>query len=255
MKKRGNSKVYYGKETKKALENFQISNLYVKKDLIYSINYIKKAAAIANLSTKRLDRKTGNAIIKACDETLKGKFDSQFKLDVFQAGAGTSTNMNLNEVIANRASQILNSKVHPNDHVNMSQSTNDVFPSAIRITCLKLLPKLINNLSNLQNVLTKKAKEFSKVLKSGRTHLHDAVPITLGQEFHAYATSIKESIEKISYSANSLKKLNIGGTAVGTGFNSNLKYKSIVIKNLRKITKLNLSSKEDLIEATQNSKD
>jgi aspartate ammonia-lyase len=250
-----NSKTYYGRETKKALENFQISGLHNKKILIYSIVSIKKAAAISNVFTRRLNKKIGNAIVRVCDETLKGKLDSQFLLDVFQAGAGTSTNMNINEVIANRATQILKRPVHPNDHVNMSQSTNDVFPSAVRIACLRLLPDLADNLAKLQISLNKKSKEFTKVLKSGRTHLQDAVPITLGQEFHAYSTSIKENITKIKHVSNVLKKLNLGGTAIGTGFNTHPRYRKIVLNHLRKITGLNLGSKEDLIEATQNSKD
>jgi len=259
-KKKIPSNAYYGIFTARALENFQVSNLRFDIELIKALAYVKVAAAKTNMRLKLLDKKKGNAIIKAANDVLKGKFDNEFNLDIFQAGAGTSTNMNINEVIAKRASEILKAKknddfVHPNDHVNLSQSSNDAFPSALRVACLKLLPKLINNLTSLQKSLYKKSKQFNKILKSGRTHLRDAVPITLGQEFHAYSVSIKDNIMNIKNALNSLSQINMGGTAIGTGFNTHPAYKSLVIKNLKQITKLNLSYKEDLIEATQNSRD
>ncbi|MAG47713.1 aspartate ammonia-lyase [archaeon] len=253
------SSAYYGVQTKRALENFPISNLHLQKELVYAITIIKKAAAITNKKNKRLEPKKANAIVKACNEILKGKFDSQFPIDVFQAGAGTSENMNINEVIANRALQILKKKkgsynyLHPNDHVNLAQSTNDVFHSAIYISAYtEIKNNLLPTLEHLEKELNKKLKAFSKIKKSGRTHLMDAVPITLGQEFSGYKDTIKQNKVKIKETSKELLNLNIGGTAIGTGINTTQFYQKNIVKEINKITKEKFKKAENLIEATQN---
>ena len=235
---------YYGSETQRAVNNFQISGEMISWRLIESYIVIKKAAAIANVRIGKLDKKRGNAIVKACNYVLAGNLSDQFVVDVFQAGAGTNTNMNVNEVIANKAITILNGKkgdykiVHPNDHVNMSQSTNDTYPSAIHISCYQAIKEdLLPALAGLEAALNKKSREFSKTIKVGRTHLQDAVPMTLGQEFHGYAGSVGHVARNLDNARNLLLELPIGGTAVGTGINANKKYASETVKEINKILK------------------
>lgn len=249
---------YYGVQTLRASENFHITGLKIHKDFIISIVQIKKAAALSNEIAGLLDEKIGNAIIKACDEIIKGNLMDQFIVDPIQGGAGTSVNMNANEVIANRAIEILNGDkgnykiVHPNDHVNMGQSTNDVYPTAGKITALKLLQKTIEQLTNLDKSLVIKAEEFNDVLKMGRTQLQDAVPIRLGQEFKAYSSVVKRDISRLEKVEDELTKLNIGGTAIGTGINADAKYFNSIASVLSKVTGLKLRQADDLIDATQN---
>lgn len=231
------SDAYYGPFTQRAMNNFPVSGVSFQNDFIKAYAMIKRAAAVANSKLGSLDPKTSKAIVRACDEIIKGKYIDQFPVDVFQAGAGTSTNMNLNEVIANRALEILGHKkgnykiVNPNDHVNMSQSTNDTFQSAVHIAAYTMIDeKLLPALARYQNAIEKKSKEFSKIVKSGRTHLMDAVPITLGQEFSGY--SIEQEIRLIKNASHDLLALGIGGTAVGTGLNTYPKYRSLFLKEL-----------------------
>jgi aspartate ammonia-lyase len=218
---------------------------------------IKKAAALANMELGVLDKKIGDSIVKASDEVIEGKFDSEFVIDVYQAGAGTSFNMNTNEVIANRAIEVLKGKkgdykiVNPNDHVNMSQSTNDTFPTAMRLSTLLLLEEFIPALRALEKSFKRKAKEFDKIIKSGRTHLQDAVPIRLGQEFSAYGEAVRKCTERIIEASKSLKELGIGGSAAGTGLNSHPKYRFAIVKHLKKISGLNLKNSKDMREAMQ----
>lgn len=249
---------YYGVQTLRASENFHITGLKLNKELIISLAQIKKAAALSNGIAGLLDEKIGDAIIKACDEIIEGNLMDQFIVDPIQGGAGTSVNMNANEVIANRAIEILNGVkgnykiVHPNDHVNMGQSTNDVFPTAGKITALKLLQKTIEQLTNLNKSLEIKAEEFHDVLKMGRTQLQDAVPIRLGQEFNAYSSVVKRDISRLEKAKDELRTLNIGGTAIGTGINADDKYFNSIASVLSKVTGLQLKQADDLIDATQN---
>mgnify|MGYP001557975825 CR=1 FL=1 len=248
-------KTYYGAETIKALENFPISGLKPNPIYISSIVYIKKAAARVNNHLGTLDNKIALSIAKTCDEILAGKFADQFVIDPYQAGAGTSIHMNVNEVIANRASEISHLDIHPNDHVNMSQSTNDVIPCSIRIACLILLPKLLKQLKELTLSFDRKSKQLSRIIKSGRTHLQDALPITLGQEFTAYSKAIKIDGERINLAVDNLLKIGIGGTAVGTGINTHPDYHKMMVKELKNLTKLPLKSSGNLIESMQNTAD
>lgn len=218
---------YYGAQTQRAIENFQISGWRFHEELIHALGLIKYASAKTNFSLKHLEGRIARAIEKACEEVIQGKWDDQFGIDIFQTGSGTSTNMNVNEVIANRANVILGGKkgvyrpIHPNDHVNLGQSSNDVFPSAIHIATVKLLQKqLIPALKNLHQALKSKKKEFHSVLKIGRTHLQDALPIRLGQEFGGYAREAQWGIRRIQKAMESLYELPLGGTAVGTGMNT-----------------------------------
>lgn len=252
-------KAYYGIQTQRALENFKVSGLHMQKSLISALAITKKAAAISNVIDKKLDLKIGEAIIKACTEIIEGKFDAEFHLDVFQAGAGTSENMNLNEVIANRALEILKHKkgsyhiINPNDHVNMSQSTNDVFHTAIHIAAyLEIKNQLIPALKNLEKEFQFKSRQFKAVLKSGRTHLMDAVPMTLGQEFSGYAAAITKDREHLEQASQQLLEINIGGTAVGTGLNTTAKYRKNVILEINRLTKSPFVQSKNLFEATQN---
>ena len=248
---------YYGVQTKRALENFQISDLRMQKELIYAITTIKKSAALTNLMAKKLDPKIAKAIMRACDDILKGELDNQFTVDVFQAGAGTSENMNVDEVIANRALEVLHKKkgeykiVHPNDHVNLTQSTNDVFHSSIHIAAyLKIQKELLPAIKKLEIELVKKAKKWKKVIKTGRTHLKDAVPMTLGQEFSGYAYMLKHNYEHVKNDAEYLRELNLGGTAIGTGINTYPSYQKNIFQELRKITKTKFIPAENLFEGT-----
>lgn len=249
---------YYGIQTLRAAENFCITGLSMHLEMIYSIVQIKKAAAITNFEVGQLDKKCASAIVHACDEILSGKFYDQFIVDPIQGGAGTSLNMNANEVIANRAIELLGGQkgdytlVNPNDHVNHGQSTNDVFPSCGRMAILKLLNKATAELERLYGALSQKAVEFDHVVKMGRTQLQDAVPIRLGQEFRAYSMAIKRDIARFENAKSEMSSLNMGGTAIGTGLNADVKYMQRVVKNMALVSGLNLIQAFDLIDATQN---
>ena len=249
---------YYSAQTQRAVENFPISGLRLQPAFIHAQAIIKKAAALSNISAGKLPSHIGNAIIQAADEVIAGKFSDQFMVDVFQAGAGTSQNMNINEVLANRANEILGGQrgdyalVHPNNHVNMAQSTNDTFHTAIHISAvLEAHHKLLPTLNYLEKSLSDKAREFDDVLKSGRTHLQDAVPIRLGQEFSAYARMIELDIERMSRVCESLKELCIGGTAVGTGLNTDADYRNRVILLINHETEQSFRKAENPFEAMQ----
>lgn len=252
------SDAYYGIHTMRAHENFYISGQKIHKELIISLAMVKKAAAIANMKVGLLDERRTNAIILACDEIISGKYHDQFIVDALQGGAGTSSNMNANEVIANRAAELLGgslgdySLVHPIEHVNMSQSTNDVFPTAVRIAAIRLLKPLSEDLAELQSALQEKEEEFSDVYKMGRTELQDAVPVMLGQEFGAYAQAVSRDRWRIYKVEERLRQVNIGGTAVGTGLNAEIKYVFSVIEILREITGLGLARAEYMMDPTQN---
>ncbi len=247
----------YGAQTKRALSNFQISTLSVHPSLIIALAEIKKAAASANILTGKLEPKIGGSIILAADEIIAGFWDNQFNLDVFQAGAGTSYNMNLNEVIANRALELLGedrgdyTKLHPNDHVNKSQSTNDVIPTAMRIASLRLLHKLDGALNQLASSFALKATEFADVPKSGRTHLHDAVPITLGEEFGGYADNILRANERLHVIERFLLEVPLGGTAVGNGVNTHPDYARLAVARLREITGLPIKEAPNRFQSMQ----
>jgi fumarate hydratase, class II len=256
------AKVYYGAQTQRAVENFPISGLKPYRAFIWSMAVIKRAAAEVHLDLGLLDEKLAKAIIKASDEVMKGKFDSQFVVDPFQAGAGTSHNMNVNEVIANRANEILGFKlddpkkpVSPNDHVNMAQSTNDTIPTAIRLGVLWRYDELIAALKHLADELNKKAAEWDGIVKSGRTHLQDAVPIRLGQEVGAWAKAVERNIEKVKFAAEGLRRLGIGGTADGTGLNAHPEYHSRMVKKLSKLGKMKLYESDNLFESMQSMQD
>lgn len=248
---------YYGVQTLRGYKNFRITERLPNYNFILNIVKIKKAAAIANKKLNCLDEKIANAIIMTCDEILAGKFKDEFITDTIQGGAGTTFNMNVNEVIANRATEILGGTkgeylVHPNDHVNCSQSTNDVIPSAGKLTVLDLAISLLKSLKILIQELEKKAIDFDDVLKMGRTQLEDAVPIRLGQEFGAYAEALKRNYERIDSVLDEMKILNIGGTAIGTAINTKKSYSDETILNLCEITGYNLSVAKNLIDSTQN---
>jgi aspartate ammonia-lyase len=250
--------VYYGVQSMRAAENFHITGLNIHPEIINSLAYIKKAAAITNLEIGLLDRKTAEAIIQACDEILAGQFRKDFIVDPIQGGAGTSLNMNANEVIANRAIELLGGQkgdysiVNPNDHVNCGQSTNDVVPSAGKMTSLRLLKKLKIELLRLHQAFCEKADEFDHVLKMGRTQMQDAVPIRLGQEFKAYSTAIMRDLRRIDKAMEEMCTLNMGGTAIGTGINADVNYLKRIVPNLAKVSNMELVQAADLIDATQN---
>ncbi len=249
---------YYGIQTLRAYENFYITGLKMHPELINSVAQIKKAAAITNFEVGELDKKIADAIVKACDEIIAGKLHDQFIVDPIQGGAGTSLNMNANEVIANRAIELLGGKkgdyklVNPNDHVNFGQSTNDVFPSCGKMAALKLLNHAQDELKRLEKALTEKSVEFDSVIKMGRTQLQDAVPIRLGQEFHAYASAIQRDIRRFENAKDEIKSLNLGGTAIGTGLNADVQYFKRVVKNMSTLTGQDLIQSYDMIDATQN---
>lgn len=250
--------VYYGVQSMRAAENFHITGLTIHPEIINSLAYIKKAAAITNLEIALLDRKTAEAIIQACDEILAGQFRKDFIVDPIQGGAGTSLNMNANEVIANRAIELLGGQkgdysiVNPNDHVNCGQSTNDVIPSAGKMTSLRLLKKLKIELLRLHQAFCEKADEFDHVLKMGRTQMQDAVPIRLGQEFKAYSTAIMRDLRRMDKAMEEMCTLNMGGTAIGTGINADVNYLKRIVPNLAKVSNMELVQAADLIDATQN---
>lgn len=253
------SNAYYGAFTCRARNTFKLSGEKIYRELIYSIALIKKAAALANKELKRLDRKKADAIVKAADEILKGKFDEEFILDAFQAGAGTPMHMNVNEVIANRATEILKGKkgkytIHPNNHVNMSQSSNNMTPTAIRIASLLLVKNLLKEMELLEKSLRKKAVKYKNIIKVGRTHLQDAVPITYGQVFDAYADAVKFDSKGLKNAVKALKYLGIGGNAIGTGITAHPKFRKTLVKHLRK-TGLDVRTADNPIEKTQSMND
>jgi aspartate ammonia-lyase len=248
---------YYGVQTARAVDNFPISGLQAPADLVTATILIKKAAANANRELGRLDPDVADAIVAAADEILAGKLRDQFVVDVYQAGAGTSHNMNANEVLANRAGQLLGdalgsyTRVHPNDHVNMGQSTNDVFPASTRLALLLGSRPLLGAVRALADSLSAKAAEFATTLKTGRTHLQDAVPITLGQEFSGYAACIARGADDVERAAEQLEELNLGATAVGTGLNAGDDYRVLVVDLLARETGLDLRPAANLFRVTQ----
>ena len=248
---------YYGAQTQRAVENFPISGLTAPAELVTATVLIKKAAAAANASLGRLDRRVAEAIAAAADEVLGGRLRDQFVVDVFQAGAGTSHNMNTNEVLANRAAEVLGgargeySHVHPNDHVNMGQSTNDVFPTATRLALLGLGSGLQASALALGDGLAAKSREFGGILKTGRTHLQDAVPMTLGQEFGGYAANVVHAAREVERAAEQLLELNLGATAVGTGLNAGDDYTDAAVRNLASYTGLPVRPAADRFRVTQ----
>ncbi|WP_077714576.1 aspartate ammonia-lyase [Desulforamulus ferrireducens] len=249
---------YYGIHTLRAAENFNISRQRVHPELIKALAVVKQAAAETNMALGNLNPTIGNAIFQAAAEVAEGKLADQFIVDALQGGAGTSTNMNVNEVIANRAIEILGgtkgdySLVHPLNHVNMSQSTNDVYPTALRIAAIRLLIHLSQACANLQGALQEKEAQFAGILKIGRTEMQDAVPITLGQEFSAWAEAIARDRWRLYKVEERLRQVNLGGTAVGTGLNAERKYIYSVIERLRALTGLGLARNENMIDGTQN---
>lgn len=249
---------YHGAFTVRAQNNFQISGIHSPIAFKNALARVKWAAAKTNCKLGGIDKKHEQAISQACEEFINGKFDTEFTLDVFQAGAGTSYNMNANEIIANRANEILGGTkgkyehIHPNNHVNQAQSTNDVIPTATRIATLSLLPGLLGELKKLAKEFEKKAKEEKNTLKVGRTHLMDAVPITLGQEFDAYKEALEKSGKMVERQSKDLSELGIGGTALGTGLNSDPGYKKLMVENLSKLTGLKLTSGKNLTEMANN---
>jgi aspartate ammonia-lyase len=252
---------YYGVQTVRALENFAISGVPLKNfaHFVNALAYVKKAAATANCELKCLDPKIADAIGRACDEILAGKLHDQFPVDMMQGGAGTSTNMNANEVIANRGLELMGHAkgeykyLHPNDHVNFAQSTNDAYPTAIKLAVIFSLKDTLAAMRELRTSLQKKEQEFSKVVKMGRTENQDAVPMTLGQEFGAYAVMIDSAMRALSQSSEEFYELNMGATAIGTGLNSPPGYADLVTKHLAQLTGLPLKKAHNLVEATQDS--
>ncbi|MFD2443924.1 aspartate ammonia-lyase [Bacillus sp. CGMCC 1.16607] len=249
---------YYGIQTLRAVENFPITGYRIHTELIKAMAMVKKAAALANMESGRLYHEIGEAIVKASDEIIEGKHHDHFIVDPIQGGAGTSINMNTNEVIANRALEIMGkekgSYIHlsPNSHVNMAQSTNDAFPTAIHISTLSLLDSLLVTMNKMHDVFSKKATEFDSIIKMGRTHLQDAVPIRLGQEFESYRRVLARDIKRISNTREHLYEVNMGATAVGTGLNANPQYIKNVVLHLKEITGFPLVNAEHLVDATQN---
>ncbi|MEP6763910.1 MAG: aspartate ammonia-lyase [Gemmatimonadaceae bacterium] len=247
----------YGVQTLRAVQNFPISGLLPLEPFVIAQVWIKKAAALTHKKTGRLDAKLADAIIAAADEVIGGQHRDQFVVDPYQAGAGTSHNMNINEVLANRANELLGSQrgvykpVHPNDHVNMAQSTNDTIPTNIRLAALRQLPALQKAIELLRNEMKKKGVEFDGIVKAGRTHLQDAMPIRLGQEFNAYAGTLDRCLRRILEAANYLRDLGIGGSAVGTGVTVEPEYPELMISNLRAITGLDLRVGEDRVQLMQ----
>src|SRR5512132_4352857 len=250
----------YGAQTQRAMQNFQISGLKPRQAFIWSMAMIKRAAAEVNRDLGLLEDDPAEAIIRAAQEVIDGRWNDQFVVDPIQAGAGTSHNMNTNEVIANRATQILGGglgeyRVHPNDHVNMAQSTNDTIPTAVRLGALWRLDELLNKLNTLVEALNAKAAEFDDIVKSGRTHLQDAVPVRLGQEFGAYARAVERDAERIREAAEELSRLGIGGTAVGSGLNAHPEYHTRMVEKLAALTGLKLQTSDNLFESMQSMAD
>src|SRR5690349_11531150 len=251
------AQVYYGIQTARAVENYPISGMRAHPSLIRALGMIKEAAAEANLQLGLIDGKRARAIIQAAREVQQGEWNSQFVVDVFQAGAGVSFHMNTNEVIANRAIELLGGKlgdytiVHPNDHVNYGQSTNDVFPTGMRLATLLELEKLYPVLDSLAAAFEAKGKEFHKIMKSGRTHMQDAVPLRLGQEFAAYGVTVRKAISSIQRASEPLRELGLGGSAVGTGLNTHPDYREKAVANLARISTQKLTPAADMRWAMQ----
>ncbi|MGH7584234.1 MAG: lyase family protein, partial [Gemmatimonadales bacterium] len=247
----------YGIQTLRAAENFPISGLRPLPAFVDAVVMIKRCAAEAHRHTGRLDARLADAIVRAADEVLAGQHRDQFIVDPYQAGAGTSHNMNINEVLANRANELLGkprggyAPIHPNDHVNMAQSTNDVIPTAMRIAALRTLPALLSAMDGLAASFLAKGKAFDGIMKSGRTHLQDATPIRLGQEFTAWGHTIERHRAKLDEAARWLRAMNIGGTAVGTGINAEPDYPRLMVECLRELTGLDLEEAADRIQAMQ----
>jgi aspartate ammonia-lyase len=252
---------YYGIETVRAVENFPVSGLRFHADFIWALAAIKKACALANHSLKRLDGRRAGAILKACDEVMSGKHRDHFVTDALQSGAGVSAHMNMNEVITNRALEILGRKrgdhsfLHSHDHVNMGQSTNDVVPTALRLAALKLSREFCAASLALEKTLLQKAKAFRTIVKAGRTHLQDAAPVTLGQEFAGWAVQFQKGRKRLELLTGCLLELGIGGSAVGTGLNTSVRYTKAVVGNLKKITGFPVKSARDLFSVMQNDAD
>ncbi|ERJ12594.1 aspartate ammonia-lyase [Haloplasma contractile] len=249
---------YYGIQSLRAKENFQISKQKVHREMIKGVAVTKKAAATANYRAGMLDENVYKSIVKACEEIMSGKFLSQFITDMIQGGAGTSINMNANEVIANRAQEILGGTkgtydlVHPNDHCNFGQSTNDIIPTGAKIATIKLTQSLLKEMRRLHKAYLDKANEFGGVIKMGRTHLQDAVPIRVGQEFNAFATALERDIRRVESAIEDLKVLNMGATAVGTGLNANKDYVKNIVSIVSDLTNINFKQADDLVDATRN---
>lgn len=248
----------YGIQTLRAVENFPITGYRIHPELIRAIVMVKKAAALANMEIEQLTPSLGKAIVQAADEILSGKYMDQFIVDPIQGGAGTSVNMNANEVLANRALEILGKEkgdyfqLSPNSHVNMAQSTNDAFPTAIHIATLKMIDKLLDTMKSLVQAFEKKAEKLDHVIKMGRTHLQDGVPIRLGQEFLAYHKVLSRDIKRIEKTKDNLYEVNLGATAVGTGLNADPRYIRLAVEYLAEISDYPLVSAENLVDATQN---
>ncbi len=249
---------YYGVQSLRAAENFKITGLSMHPELVTSLIYIKKATAIANCKVGNLDKKKADAIVEACDELLDGKFLDNFIVDPIQGGAGTSLNMNANEVIANRAIEILGGEkgdytiIHPNDDVNKGQSTNDVIPTAGKMAAIRLLKNLKVQMQCLQVALSKKAEEFKGVVKMGRTQMQDAVPISLGQEFQAYSDAVTRNLARLAIAIEEMRTVNMGGTAIGTGINADKEYIKTIVPTLNEVSDIDLKQAPDLIDSTQN---
>lgn len=250
--------VYYGIQTMRAIENFPITGLKVDQELIRAFAIVKKSAAQANAETGHLDPTIANAIVQAADEIIAGKWHDQFLVDPIQGGAGTSLNMNANEVIANRALEILGhekgnySTISPNSHVNMAQSTNDAFPTAIHVSTVYLLKELLDVMENMVSTFEEKAKEFDHIIKMGRTHLQDAVPIRLGQEFRAYAKVLRRDMKRIAQTKEDLYEINLGATAIGTCLNADAAYIKSAVEFVEENTGLPFRQCEDHVDGTQN---
>lgn len=248
---------YYGAQTARAISNFQISGIPIGHYPVFirAMAYVKKAAALANVELGDLDSSKGSAIVAACDDIADGILADQFNVDVFQGGAGTSTNMNLNEVIANRALERLGlpksrfDVIHPNNDVNLSQSTNDVYPTAIRLALLLSYETLVSALDELATAFEMKSAEFADILKLGRTQLQDAVPMTLGQEFKAFAVTLREDIQRLTEMSCLLREVNLGGTAIGTGITADPRYAALAVAKLREVSGVDLKSASDFVEA------
>ncbi|TVX98753.1 aspartate ammonia-lyase [Cohnella terricola] len=250
--------VYYGIQTLRAVENFPITGVAVHPELVIALARVKKAAALANMELKRLPHQIGQAVVQAAEEVAGGQWSDQFIVDSIQGGAGTSINMNMNEVLANRALEMMGKAkgdyfhCSPNNHVNMSQSTNDAIPTALRIAAYRLTEQLLHTLRAVANGFEDKEREFDDVIKMGRTHLQDAVPIRMGQEFGAYAKVLGRDIGRIARSAEGLLAVNMGATAVGTGLNATPEYISLVVNYIAEGTGIPFRSADDLVDATQN---
>src|SRR5690625_1456615 len=257
-KKEVPASAYYGIQSVRADENFNITGYTIDSELIVAIAYVKKAAAMANMEIGSLEDTIGQAIVRAADEIIAGKLHDEFIVDPIQGGAGTSTNMNANEVIANRALELLGKEkgdydvIHPNSHVNMAQSTNDAFPTAIHIATYRLAKRLETTMQKLVTTFEKKSDEFDHVIKMGRTHLQDAVPIRLGQEFNAYGRVLSRDLKRLQQSLKGILEVNLGATAVGTGLNADAEYMTRSVEILAELTDIPFVNAADLVDATQN---